>query len=267
MDAARDHDRDTADHRGDLCARVPSIASPDAGSIPHLATRDVHGRNCRSLHRDRLAARGARRSAASNPHDAASVAHDRGAAATARRRAGDRACPRTSSARSQGSRRSDSPIKHRAPTLHVADGAAGMLDRVRRCNLGMASAGNLSARAPLRRMARRRARMLLHDRADVLVPGRPAMAERRAMAAMGDASLSPAGRRTEHRPRRTLHVFRSADLSFLCERAAHRGLHSPWRPGCRRRYHVGARFDFLSRARNAHHVSNARAAKTFFPLS
>ena len=52
----------------------------------------------------------------------------------------------------------------------------------------------------------------------------------------------------------------------LCDHAAHRGLHSPWRPGCRRRYHVGARFDFLSRARSAHHVSDARAAKRSAPL-
>ena len=116
---------------------------------------------------------------------------------------------RTSSAYRQSNRRTDSPIRCRAPTLRMADAAAGVLDCIRRRDLGMASAGDVSARAPLRRMARGRARMLFHDRADVLVPGHPAMAERRAMAAMGDASLSPAGRRAEHDSRRALHVFRS----------------------------------------------------------
>src|SRR5271169_6650310 len=115
-------------------------------------------------------------------------------------------------------------------------------------------------------MARRRACMLSDDRIDVLVPGDPAMAERRAMAAMGDASISSAGGRPEYDPRRTLHVFRAPDLSDLCDRAAYRGIHSPWRPDCRRRYHVGSGLHFLSGARRAHHVSDARAAIPVAPI-
>src|SRR5208337_2484409 len=97
----------------------------------------------------------------------------------------------------------------------MADAATGMLARIRRRDLGMAPARRLSARAPLRRMARRRARMLFHDCADVLVSGRPAVAERRAMAAMGHDSVSAARRRPEHHPRRALHVFRPPDLPLL----------------------------------------------------
>ena len=69
------------------------------------------------------------------------------------------------------------PLERRAAALRMADAAAGVLDRIRRRDLGMASACHLSARAALRRMARGRARMLFHNRADVLVPGHPAVAE------------------------------------------------------------------------------------------
>ena len=219
------------------------------------------------VHRARLAARGARRPAAANSHDAASLADDGRAGAPARRSAGDRAAcaacrrvsPRPSSARLC--------VAPRPPRFDWLTQPARMLDRVRRRDLGMASPGDLSARAPLRRMARGRARMLLHDGADVLVPGHPAVAERRAMAAMGDDSVSAARRRAEHDPRRALHVFRIALIyPYYASGAASRRLHSAWRPDCRRRYHVGARLDLLPGARRAHHVSDARAAKPVAPL-
>ena len=49
MDAARRHNRDAARHRRDLRARLPSPASADAATLPHLATRGVHGAGSRAL--------------------------------------------------------------------------------------------------------------------------------------------------------------------------------------------------------------------------
>ena len=203
MDAAARHHRDAARHRRDLRARLPSLASPDAATLSYVAARNVHGRDSRALHRSRLAARGARRPAAANAHDAASPADARCADDAARGRSRDCNRSRASAEYRQGSRRTAAPIRPRATTFRMADAAARVLDRIRRRDLGLAPACDLSARAALRRMARGRARMLFHHRADVLVPGHPAVAERRAMAAMGDAAVSaasPTGR-TQFSPR------------------------------------------------------------------
>src|SRR5260370_1098351 len=80
-------------------------------------------------------------------------------------------------------------------------------------------------------------------------------------------SVPPALRRIDQHPSCGRHVFRSIALSLLCEHAAHRGLHSPWRPHRCRRDHVGASLDFLSCARSRHHVPDTRPAKSFIPLS
>ena len=161
----------------------------------------------------------------------------------------------------QGRRRPRAPRAPRPPRIRLAHQPARMLDRIRRRHLVLAHPRDLSARAPLRRLARRRARMLFHYGSDVLVSGHPAVAGHRAMAAMGNDSVSAARRRPEHDPRRALHVLRPRNLSLLCGVAANRGLHSPWRPDCRRRYHVGARLDFLPGAGRAHHVPDALPAK------
>ena len=150
--------------------------------------------------------------------------------------------------------------------LRLADAATGMLDRVRCRDLGMASAGHISARAALRRVARDRARMLLDNRADVLVPRHPTMASAARWPRWAMIPYLLLGGRAEYRPRRAFHVFRSVDLSFLCDRTARRGIYAARRSDCRRGYHVGARFDVLSRARRANHVSDARAAKPVAPI-
>src|SRR5215472_17739338 len=136
----------------------------------------------------------------------------------------------------------------------MADPAVGMLDRVCRGDMGMASAHHLPTGTPLRWMARRRAPVLLHSGPDVLVPRRSAVAERLAMAAMGDAPIPAACRRPEHHIVRAVHLFRPAALSLLRDRATHRRLYAHERSNRRGRHNVGTWFDLLSRAGGRHRV-------------
>src|SRR5215472_8936331 len=136
----------------------------------------------------------------------------------------------------------------------MADPAVGMLDRVCRGDMGMASAHHLPTGTPLRWMARRRAPVLLHSGPDVLVPRRPAVAQRLAMAAMGDAPVPAACRRPEYDLVRAVHLFWPSALSLLRDRATHRRLHTHERSNRSRRHNVGTRFNLLSRPGGGHRV-------------
>src|SRR5262245_314394 len=122
-----------------------------------------------------------------------------------------------------------------------------MLDRICRGDLGMAPARHLPACTPLHWMARRRARVLLHDSADVLVPRRAALAKHLAMAAMGDPPVPAACRRPEYYFVRAVYLFRPSAVSLLRNRATHRRFHANERSNYRRSYNVGAGFNLLSR--------------------
>src|SRR5262245_46858495 len=136
----------------------------------------------------------------------------------------------------------------------MADGAVGMLDRICGGDMGMASAHHLPTRTAIQWMARRRAPVLLHSGPDVLVPSRAAVAQRLALAAMGDASVPAVGRRPEYDLVCAVHLFWPSALSLLRDRATHRRLHAHERSNRRRCHHVGTWFNLLSRPGGGHRV-------------